>query len=183
VFFFHAGRAVDDDPINDSSIDAQTLDDDPINDSSIDKQQMDVDDTFVVGQRSPAFVTFDCPEPHCVMQFRREERLHAHLLLGSHKNLIPSFRLLDKAIIMYKEGLESDKYKHVPILPAVTMSASSSTTVNDTLAEGWALFRSRPRVPFTVIQRSYLDQKYNDGEESGAKWDAASVAQARHFHC
>ncbi len=183
LFFFHTGHAVDDDPINDSSIDEQTMDDDPNNDFSIDEQTMDVDNTTVIDQRSSTFVTFDCPETHCIMQFRREDRLHAHLLLDSHKILIPSFRLLDKAIIMYKEGLESDNHKQVPTLRAVTTSTSSSTTTNDKLVEGWALFRSRPRVPFTIIQRSYLEKKYNDGEKSGAKWDAASVAEARHFQC
>lgn len=113
------------------------------------------------------------------MQFRREGRLHSHILFGSHKILTPSFRLLDKAIIMYQEGLQSDNHKQVPTLSSSINIRSSSTTIDERLAEGWALHCSRPRRPFTITQRSYLDQKYDEGERSGAKWDANSVAEAR----
>jgi hypothetical protein len=140
---------------------------------------MDVDNTTVIGQLSSGFVTFDCPDTHCIMQFRREDRLHAHLLLGSHKLLIPPFRLLDKANIMYQEGLESDHHKQVPNLSAVATDPPLSTRINDQLTESWALLRARPRIPFTAIQRSYLEEKYNDGEKTGAKWDAASLSEAR----
>lgn len=62
---------------------------------------MNVDNTMGADQRPSSFVTFDCTEPHCIMQFRHEDRLRAHLLLGSHKTIIPPFRLLDKTAIMY----------------------------------------------------------------------------------
>ena len=113
------------------------------------------------------------------MQFRREDRLHAHLLLGLHKTPIPSFRLLDKGIAMYKDGLESDKHKQVPNLPVNNTVVSSVTLVNEQLGEGWALFRARPRIAFTINQRSYLEERYDEGEKSGSKWDANSVAEAR----
>ncbi len=56
---------------------------------------------------------------HCVLQFRREDRLRAHLLLGSHKIITPPFRLLDKAVIVYKESLDNDNLKEIPILSAI----------------------------------------------------------------
>jgi hypothetical protein len=103
------------------------------------------------------------------MQFRREDRLHAHILLDLHKILVPSFRLLDKAIIMYKAGLESDNHKHLPRMSVNSNDASMIAAADDRLSQGWALFRARPRVPFTIHQRSYLEEKYNEGEKSGAK--------------
>ena len=139
---------------------------------------MEVDNSAVT-KASSEFVTFDCPENHCVMQFRREDRLHAHLLLGLHKTIIPSFRLFDKAIAMYKDGLESDKPKQVPNLPVNSTVASSVIPVNEQLGEGWALFCARSRVAFTSNQRSYLEERYAEGEKSGSKWDANSVAEAR----
>lgn len=164
LFFFPTGHANDDDPIDENGTD------EPV---------MEIDGNTLAIESSSGFVTFDCPEPHCVMQFRREDRLHTHILLGSHKILVPSFRLLDRAILMYQEGLQSDSHKQVPTLSCSTTTASSSTTIDERLAEGWALHRSRPRRPFTVNQRSYLVQKYDEGERSGAKWDANSVAEAR----
>ena len=156
--------------IDTSSSNDETSNRNPSNDISMNKNSMDADDASLISQCSSMFVTFDCPEPHCVMQFRREDRLRAHMLLGSHKILLPSFRLLDKAMLMYKEGVETDHYKQVPIMCTVATNSTSHTKSKSKLSEGWALFRSRPRVPFTVTQRSYLEDKYNEGEKSGAKW-------------
>ena len=138
---------------------------------------MIADNTTDAKEQSSAFVTFDCPEPHCIMQFRREDRLNAHLLLGVHKTLASSVRLVDKAILIYRDGFTRDDHKQVPVLPASITTGSSSTDINDKLMEGWALFRPRARVPFSIAQRSYLDEKYNDGEKSGGKWNADSVAE------
>ena len=147
----------------------------------INKNSIDVDDSPLISQRSLAFVTFDCPEPHCVMQFRREDRLRAYMLLGSHKILRPSFRILDAAMLTYKEGVESDTYKQVPIMSAIIMRSTMQTASKNTLSEGWALFRSRPRVTISVAQRSDLEDKYNEGEKSGSKWDPARVAEVKIF--
>ena len=98
-------------------------------DTLSDDEAMEVDNSAVT-TASSEFVTFDCPENHCVMQFRREDRLHAHLLLGLHKTLIPSFRLLDKAIAMYKDGLESDKHKQVPNLSVNSTVVPSVVPIN-----------------------------------------------------
>lgn len=173
LILLHSGRVEDADEDADADADA---DDNML----IDDDTMDVGSASVT-LCSPAFVTFDCPENHCTMQFRREDRLHAHLLLDSHKIIVPSFRLLDKAIIMYKAGLQSDNHKHVPHMSVNNNDASAITATDDRLAEGWALLNARPRVPFTIQQRSYLDEKYNEGEKSGAKWDAASVAEVSHL--
>ena len=153
--------------------------DDALDDIPLDAEAMDVDEVVVTDQHSSSFVTFDCTEPHCVMQFRREDRLRAHLLLGSHKIITPSFRLLDRAAILYKKALESDKPKAVPVLSASTAAVTTANTAMFVMEEGWALFRAREKVPFTLAQRSYLNQKYDEGEKSGAKWDASTVAEAR----
>ena len=160
-----SGRVEDEDEDEDEESEA---DDDANANTFIGDDAMDLGIIPAVSV-SPAFVTFDCPENHCTMQFRREDRVNAHLLLDSHKILVPSFRLLDKAIIMYKAGLESDNHKHVPRMSVNNTIASVLNVANDRLAEGWALFRARPRVPFTIHQRSYLEKKYNEGETSGAK--------------
>jgi hypothetical protein len=115
------------------------------------------------------------------MQFRREDRLRAHLLLGSHKIIIPPFQFLDKAAIMYKESLDSDNLKEIPVLSATSSTIKDSTVPKVKLEEGWALFRPRVKVAFTPAQRSYPNEKYNQGEICGAKWDAGTVAEVSSF--
>ncbi|CAF2128879.1 unnamed protein product [Rotaria magnacalcarata] len=154
------GQVIEDEMIDTNSSNDETSNLNPGNDISMNKNSMDADDAGLIFQSSSIFVTFDCPEPHCVMQFPREDRLRAHMLLGFYKILLPTFRLLDKAMLMYKEGLESDHYKQVPITCTVATNSTSHT---------------KPKKNFT--QRSYLEDKYNEGEKSGAKWDPAKVAE------
>lgn len=135
-----------------------------------------IDDTSI-DQHSASFVTFDCTEPHCVMQFRREDRLRAHLLMGSHKFIVPSFRLLDKSAITYKESLENDNLKEIPILTSTNRTAADTRIPTVALKEGWALFVPRAKISFTAAQRSYLIEKYDEGEKSGAKWDPSKLAE------
>ena len=152
--------------------------DDYVNDEIlIDEQTVGVTDTGDRDERSSAFVTFDCTEPNCVMQFRREDRLRAHLLIGSHKIVAPSFRLLDKATLMYKEALANDNAKRIPALSTTTKILITSSVDKVNLQEGWALFRPRPNIKFTVAQKSYLNEKYDEGEKSGAKWDPNRLAE------
>ena len=53
------------------------------NTTLVDKQPMDIDVNEQTEKRPSGFVTFDCPEHRCTMQFRREQRLRSHLLIGS----------------------------------------------------------------------------------------------------
>ena len=76
------------------------------------------------------------------MKFRREDRLRAHLLLRSHKTIIPPYWLLDKAAIIHKESLDSGNLKEIPILSATNSTIKCSTISIVNLEEGWALFLS-----------------------------------------
>lgn len=144
---------------------------------SIKQEVVDMDNNGSIEQHSSSFVTFDCTEPHCVMQFRREDRLRAHLLIGSHKIMVPSFHLPDKAAIIYKQRLEDDILKEIPILTSTNRTVTGVRIPTVPLTEGWALFRPRAKVTFTPTQRSYLHEKYDEGEKSGAKWDPSKLSE------
>jgi hypothetical protein len=146
-------------------------------DTAVEEMVMNVEHNIGGNQHCTSFVTFDCTEPHCVMQFRREDRLRAHLLLDSHKNIIPSFRLFDKTVLMYRESIDSDNPNEIPILSSTNTTATNSTLLRVQLDEGWALFYPREKIAFTPTQRSYLNQKYDEEEKSGAKWDPGTVAE------
>ena len=155
---------------------------DDTTDSTVSHETMDIDIDEHNSKHSSSFVTFDCPEPHCIKQFRREDRLRAHLLLGSHKYADLCVPLLDKAALIYKDSLESDRPKQVPVLSAISTTSRTTVKPRNKLKEGWALFHPRKKVLFTPVQRAYLNQKYDEGETSGAKWDPVSVAQVSSFY-
>jgi len=152
-----------------------------MNTTLVDKEPMDIDENEQTEKRPSGFITFDCPEPCCTMQFRREDRLRAHLLVGSHRFIDHSYSLLDKAALMYKDALESDRPRQVPLLPVANTTTRPLAPLKNNLKEGWALFSPRKKILFTPVQRAYLNQKYDEGEASGAKWDPAAVAQVSLF--
>lgn len=151
------------------------------NNTLINDAAMDVDVTVAADTDVSSFVTFDCIEPYCVKQFRREDRLQAHLLIGSHKNITAPVRLLDRAVLMYQDSLLSDHPKQIPILSASVTAKTHTITPDIILQEGWAIFYPRPKVLFTDAQRSFLNKKYDEGENQGKKWDPAAVAEASLF--
>ena len=151
------------------------------NTALVGKEPMDIDDNEQTEKCPSGFVTFDCPEPRCTMQFRREDRLRAHLLGGSHRFIDYSCSLLDKAALMYKDSLENDYPKQVPLLPVANITIRSPAPLKNNLKEGWALFSPRKKVLFIPAQCAYLNQKYDEGEVSGAKWDPVAVANVSLF--
>ena len=146
-------------------------------DEDLDDEDGNNADVVISRESQSGFVTSDCPEPRCVMEFRREDRLKAHLLVGIRKIVDLSCRLLDEAILLYKDGLSRDGPSYVSNLPAQTTSDSATKNGVKNLKEFWGLFHLRTRAPFSIAQRSYLDQKYSEGEKSGTKWDPAPIAE------
>lgn len=84
---------------------------------------------------------FDCSDPKCVRQFRRETNLLAHLATGHHKYPRDQLKLLDKAKLSYHDRLESAKIQCAPSLQSFTVIPRTETTSNDLLKKGWALFQ------------------------------------------
>ena len=148
----------------------------------VDKEPMDIDVNEQTEKRPSGFVTFDCPESRCTMQFRREDRLRAHLLVGSHRFIDHPCSLLNKSALMYKDdALESDYPKQVPLLSIVNITPRLPASFKNDLKEGWALFSPRKKILFTPAQHAYLNQKYDEGEASGAKWNPIVITHVSLF--
>jgi hypothetical protein len=129
------------------------------------------------GESDQEFVTFDCPDSRCIRQFRRESTLHAHLIYENHKYMPTKQCLLDRAGIIYQQRLESDQRINSRALSNFIILPSTTSSSLDSLDEGWAIFRPKTNRAFTQKQRAYLTNKYNEGEQTGRKWDPAAVAQ------
>ena len=63
---------------------------------------------------------------------------------------------------MYKDSLENDYPKQVPLLPVANITIRPPAPLRNNLKEGWALCSSRKKVLFTPAQRAYLNQKYDE---------------------
>jgi hypothetical protein len=120
---------------------------------------MDVDDNEHIEKRSSGFSIFDCPEPSCVLQFRREDRLRTHLLVGSHQYSDPCYSLVDKAALIYRDTFESDCSKQVPLLPVTSVALQQPVTHGKDLKEGWALFSPRKKNIFHTDPAHLLEPK------------------------
>ncbi|CAF4712075.1 unnamed protein product, partial [Rotaria sp. Silwood1] len=122
----------------------------------------------VAKNNSKPFV-FDCPDPHCIRQFRPHANLQVHLSTGIHKYQPNRLKLLDKAKLHYKQQLENDENEHIRSTQNFKTIHSSNGNVNYELKQRWALFNRKPL--------TYLVQKYNEGEKNGMKWDPPQVAE------
>ena len=87
------------------------------------------------------FKMFDCPDPKCIRQFRRESNLLVHIATGRHKYPRQQLTLLDKAKLSYHNQLESVKSQQAPSLRNFTIIPNTETISNNLLKQGWALFQ------------------------------------------
>ena len=100
--------------------------------------------------------------------------MQRHLDFGKHPHALERSTLLDKAAIGYAHRLEG-QCEAVPELDAVTEPPSC----HDMLPKDWALKLSAPRrCRFTYKQKTYLTEKFQQGEQSRRKSDPASVARS-----
>ncbi|CAF5024125.1 unnamed protein product, partial [Rotaria sp. Silwood1] len=83
----------------------------------------------VAKNNSKPFV-FDCPDPHCIRQFRPHANLQVHLSTGIHKYQPNRLKLLDKAKLHYKQQLENDENEHIRSTQNFKTIHSSNGNVN-----------------------------------------------------
>ena len=116
---------------------------------------------------------YSCPWEGCVKTFQRHCNLEQHLLYGKCEMEVERYSLLDMAKLMYNEQLVqgSSEHPHIPG-PALTLS-----TLQENLEEGWALESAKSTVRFNVNQKTYLDDKFGIGQQTGKKAVPTQVSQ------
>ena len=141
------------------------------NEDQVEQEAENEDDT-----RGAAEAVFTCPEEGCTQTFLRHSSVQRHLDCGKHKRALARETLLYRAAVTYAEILQGQT-AGVPELNTVTRPVSPHC--DSTLPVGWALKSgSSRRVRFTPSQKSYLDEKFRLGEQSGQKSDPESVSRA-----
>ena len=62
-------------------------------------------------------------------------------------------------------------------MPTLLLSTSTLATISSTVQEGWALKESKKAYCFNEKQKSYLEAKFNFGQETGRKLHPDNVAK------
>jgi hypothetical protein len=104
------------------------------------------------------------------------------LQYGKCKLKIERESLLDKAKIKY-----TDKLLHGSGEQPVMASSSIPATTKDISPKGWALKKTKSNTRFNDQAKSYLNEKFEIGKQSGHKLDPATVSRdmryAKDQHC
>jgi hypothetical protein len=109
--------------------------------------------------------------------YRSIDRCEDHIASGKHVYPTEKACLLDVAVRTFKT--ETDKFVSkstitLPMNTTFTLPMSSSC-----LLEGWALPQPKVNKRFTSEQIAFMVEKYDEGEQSGNKWNPVAVASVR----
>ncbi|CAB4007677.1 RNA-directed DNA polymerase from transposon X-element [Paramuricea clavata] len=126
-------------------------------------------------EKSPEL--FSCPTEGCIKNYHRYSSLESHLEYGVCKLQLERQSLLDKAKAVYVEKLLHRAGEQ----PVMKSSDTLLDNRNDMLPQGWALRTTKSSKPFNKRQKSYLNEKFNIGNETGHKLDPVTVSQDMRF--
>ncbi len=126
---------------------------------------------------------FDCPEPGCTASFQKWGHLSNHLDTGQHKFARENINSFDFALRAFKANLEEHARPMIPFMKAMSenivaeMPADQCCKNCKELKEGWAIKQSSTCRRLDEDQKTYLLEKYDEGETKGKKWDPKKLAE------
>ncbi|KAK3734709.1 hypothetical protein QZH41_011297, partial [Actinostola sp. cb2023] len=134
------------------------------------KVQLDMKVKKDSSEDAMASVLFSCHKEGCIKMYQRHSSLDKHLSFGKCKMVPEKETLFDRAKTAY----------HTHLIEGTSIStaieATTSEATHTTLPEGWALKTTKKSTRFSEKQKSYLEQKFNLGQETGRKQDPEKVA-------
>ncbi|CAF1482669.1 unnamed protein product [Adineta ricciae] len=118
---------------------------------------------------------FECLVDACVASYRYHAHLLRHYTIGKHKLKLEKYSLIDKSRLIFHQKLTTNYSHSTPLLSITVIPAANNSTI-PALPEIWALQNAKPNVRFSDKQKQFLQEKFNQGVETGMKWDPARVA-------
>ena len=123
--------------------------------------------------------SYSCPEQGCVKVYKEFKGLEKHLDVGRHLIKLERESDYDSIIAKWAETCKTVTGDYVQGevggAPSVTESPSVSAD-NPSLEEGWAMKKSKKSIRFSERVRSYLQETFFQGEETGVKANPADIA-------
>lgn len=116
---------------------------------------------------------FPSPKDGCTRVFQRISSHERHLPFEKYTTSLERLSLLDLAKTEYDcllcEGMAS--------MLTLLLSTSTLVTISSTAQEGWALKESKKPYRFNEKQKTYLEAKFNLGQETGRKLHPKDIAK------
>ena len=123
--------------------------------------------------------SYSCPEQGFVKVYEKFKGLEKHLDVGHQLIKLERESDYDSIITKWAETCKTVTGDYVQGgvggAPSVTESPSVSAD-NPSLEEGWAMKKSKKSIRFSERVRSYLQETYFQGEETGVKANPADIA-------
>ena len=119
---------------------------------------------------------FGCNETSCILTFKTEQEAQAHMDAGDHVKELESMSAYDTIRKKWADRVVGITTQ--PQLRAADTTPQQSAASNVTRRQkDWALKTTKERKRFEEKVKSFLVEKYNDGERTGNKPDPSSVAR------
>ncbi|CAF4216884.1 unnamed protein product [Adineta steineri] len=118
---------------------------------------------------------FECLVDGCVASYRYHAHLLRHYTIGKHQMKLEKYSLIDKSKMLFHQNLTTN-YSHSTPLLSITVVPAANNSIIPPLTENWAAQKNKPTVRFNHKQKQFLEEKFNQGVETGMKWDPATVA-------
>ncbi|CAB4022574.1 Hypothetical predicted protein [Paramuricea clavata] len=139
-------------------------------DSSTNEERPAIDEQQVGTDPADSYL-FSCPEDSCIKSYMSHGHLQQQLMYGRQFSTKPEFPLLDRAKISYADPLEEERGGQ----SLITMSTEVGTT---SVSEGWAgRDPKRTGHQFSAKQRTFLENKFNNGVKTGVKANPDNVSK------
>ena len=122
---------------------------------------------------------YHCPEQGCVKVYQEFKSLQKHLDVGRHLIKLERESDYDSIIAKWAETCKPVTGDYVQgeigFAPSVTESPSVSAD-SPSLEEGWALKKAKKSTRFSERVRSFLQDTFFQGEQTGVKANPADIA-------
>ena len=123
--------------------------------------------------------SYSCPEQGCVKIYQEFKSLQKHLDVGRHLIKLERESDYDSIIAKWAQTCKTVTGDYVQgeigVAPSVTESPSVSAD-SPSLEEGWALKKAKKSTRFSEHVRSFLQDAFFQGEQTGVKANPADIA-------
>ncbi|CAF4541313.1 unnamed protein product, partial [Rotaria sp. Silwood2] len=149
---------------------------DTYSNNSSSSEELSEDESNVKNTSEDHYNSFDCQVNGCVARYRYYANLLRHYTTGKHKMKLEKHSLIDKSKILFHQSLTTNHLRSTPLL-SITVVSPVNSSIIPPLTEHWASQKNKPNIRFNNKQKQYLQEKFNEGVETGMKWDPARVAE------
>ena len=123
--------------------------------------------------------SYSCPEQGCVKLYQEFKSLQKHLDVGRHLIKLERESDDDSIIAKWAETCKPVTGDYVQGETGVVQSVTESPSVSadsPSLEEGWALKKAKKSTRFSERARSFLQDTFFQGEQTGVKANPADIA-------